>query len=155
MTEKLAFHIRHIEARDRDQWEELFLAYGVFYETAFTQDIVDGVWTWLMDQTHSVSGFVAEANSEGTVVGFAHLRQQADTFRAGPSWFLDDLFTTPSARGQGVGRALIDALKAHGASHGGGDLRWITAADNRSAQHLYDTLASRTSWVMYEVDTES
>lgn len=153
MTEKLVFHIRHIEARDRHQWEALFLAYGVFYETAFTQDIVEGVWEWLMDPVHSLSGFVAE--HEGTVLGFAHLRQQADTFRAGPSWFLDDLFTAPSARGQGVGSALIEALKAHGASHGGGTLRWITAADNHTAQRLYDTLATRTSWVMYEVDAES
>jgi GNAT superfamily N-acetyltransferase len=153
MTEKLPFHIRSIEASDRDQWEALFLAYGVFYETAFSQDVIAGVWAWLMDSSHSVSGFVAE--SEGSLLGFAHLREQADTFRAGPSWFLDDLFTAPAARGQGVGRALIAALKAHGASRGGGDLRWITAADNSTAQHLYDTLASRTSWVMYEVDTES
>jgi GNAT superfamily N-acetyltransferase len=152
MTEKLPFHIRPIETSDRDQWEALFLAYGVFYETAFAKHVVDGVWAWLMDSSHSVSCFVAE--SEGTLLGFAHLREQADTFRAGPSWFLDDLFTAPAARGQGVGRALIAALKAHGASHGGGDLRWITAADNSTAQHLYDTLASRTSWVMYEVDTE-
>lgn len=152
MTETLPVRIRPIEASDRDQWEALFLAYGVFYETTFTQQIVEGVWSWLMDPAHSVSGFVAD--SDGILLGFAHLREQADTFRAGPSWFLDDLFTAPSARGQGVGRALIAALKAHGAAHGGGDLRWITAADNTTAQHLYGTLASRTSWVMYELDTE-
>lgn len=152
MTDPRPFQIRKIQPADRDQWEALFLAYGVFYETAFTQQIVEGVWEWLMDPSHSVSGFVAE--SEGTLLGFAHLREQADTFRAGPSWFLDDLFTLPTARGRGVGRALIDALKEHGAAHGGGDLRWITAADNTQAQHLYDTLASRTSWVMYELDTE-
>ncbi len=152
MTENTPFYIREIQPSDRDQWEALFLAYGVFYETAFTQRTVEGVWGWLMDPTHSLSGFVAEA--EGALLGFAHLREQADTFRAGPSWFLDDLFTAPAARGRGVGRALIDALKEHGAAHGGGDLRWITAANNTTAQHLYDSLASRTSWVMYELDTE-
>ena len=152
MTNPAPFQIRQVEAGDRDQWEALFLAYGVFYETAFTPAIVEGVWSWLMDSGHSITGFVAE--SSGSLLGFAHLREQADTFRAGPSWFLDDLFTAPAARGQGVGSALIAALKAHGASHGGGDLRWITAADNETAQHLYDTLASKTSWVMYEVDTE-
>jgi hypothetical protein len=29
-------------------------------------------------------------------------------------------------------------------------LRWITAADNVTAQKLYDRIATRTSWVTYE-----
>jgi GNAT superfamily N-acetyltransferase len=153
MTQPSDIEIRPIGAGDRAQWEELFLAYGVFYETAFTPEIIKGVWEWLMNPQHSVHGFVAE--EQGTLLGFAHLREQADTFRAGPSWFLDDLFTGPEARGRGVGRQLIAALRSHGASHGGGDLRWITAADNNQAQHLYDSVATRTSWVMYETDSEA
>jgi len=151
MTEQPPLTIRLAVAKDRDQWGPLFLAYGVFYETEFTPDILDGVWAWIQDRDHSVSAFVAER--DGNLVGFAHLREQADTFVAGPSWFLDDLFTHPDARGQGVGRALIEAVSAHAAANGGGDLRWITAADNNPAQHLYDTLATRTTWVMYEKKT--
>jgi len=140
--------IRPVAEGDRAVWEELFVAYGVFYETTFTPQIIDGVWSWLMDPQHAVSGFVAEA--EGRVVGFAHLREHPDTFEAASSWFLDDLFTAPEARGQGVARALIEALDDHVASRGGGVVRWITAADNAPAQALYDRLATRTSWVMYE-----
>ena len=44
--------IRPAEARDRPQWEPLFLAYGVFYETAFSPDVVDGVWAWILDDSH-------------------------------------------------------------------------------------------------------
>lgn len=144
--------IRLAEAKDRAQWEPLFLAYGVFYETAFSPVVLDGVWQWILDDTHPLSAFVAVRDN--TLLGFAHLREQADTFVAGPSWFLDDLFTTPETRGQGVGRALIDAVTSHAAHHGGGDLRWITAADNNPAHYLYDSLATKTSWVLYEKKTQ-
>ena len=42
------FQIRPIAQGDREQWEILFLAYGVFYETHFSPEILDGVWTWLI-----------------------------------------------------------------------------------------------------------
>jgi len=142
------FTIRPIAPGDRPDWEELFLAYGVFYETAFPGETLEGVWAWLMDAHHPVSGFVAEANGE--LWGFAHLREHPDTFEAASSWFLDDLFTQPQSRGQGVATALIEALGAHISQHGGGTLRWITGADNTPAQRVYDRIATKTSWVTYE-----
>ena len=143
--------VRPVAARDRNEWQSLFQAYGVFYKTEFTHDVCDGVWEWLMRDEHPVRCFVAESNNR--VVGFAHVRAQHDTFTAGPSWFLDDLFTTPDARGQGVATALIAHVKQDAASRGGGTLRWITASDNHTAQRLYDTLATRTSWVVYQDET--
>jgi len=143
--------IRPIAPGDRSQWEELFLAYGVFYETSFSPEILEGVWGWLVDPDHPVSGFVCE--SEGTLWGFAHLREHPDTFEAASSWFLDDLFTTPGHRGHGVGTALIEALSSHITTRGGGTLRWITAQDNVPAQRVYDRIATKTSWVMYEKET--
>lgn len=140
--------VRPIAPGDRAVWSELFLAYGVFYETAFPQTVVEGVWGWLMDAEHPVSAFVAEL--DGAVVGFAHLREHPDTFEAASSWFLDDLFTHPDVRGRGVARALIAALEDHIAAHGGGTLRWITADDNAQAHYLYDQVATRTRWVMFE-----
>lgn len=151
MSSSAVFSIRGAAAGDLEQWRELFLAYGVFYDTEFAPDIVDGVWRWILDPGHPLTCWVAQ--QDGALLGFAHVREQPDTFRAGPSWFLDDLFTAGAARGRGVARALIAHATEHAASHGGGDLRWITAADNATARGLYDTLASATSWVMYELDT--
>lgn len=152
MSNSGIFHIREAGAGDQSPWREMFLAYGVFYETDFTEDIIRGVWQWIVEPSHPLTCWVAEGDAE--LLGFAHVRHQPDTFRAGPSWFLDDLFTIPTARGRGVGRALIAHATAVAAENGGGDLRWITAEDNHVARGLYDTLATRTSWVMYELDTQ-
>jgi len=141
--------VRAVEAKDRPEWERLFVAYGVFYETVFDADVLDGVWGWLTDDTHEVSALVAVDDS-GELVGFAHYRRLADTFTAGPGWNLDDLYVAPSARGLGAATALIDAVAAHAAAHGGGTLRWITAENNHTAQRVYDRVATRATWVTYE-----
>lgn len=147
--------IRAIERRDHDDWARLFTAYGVFYETSFPHHVLEGVWDWLMDADHEVSALVAEHVAPGgqRLVGFAHLRRLHDTFTAGPSWFLDDLFVLPEHRGAGVARALIEACDATAHAAGGGTLRWITASDNSTAQRLYDKVATRTTWVTYERET--
>jgi ribosomal protein S18 acetylase RimI-like enzyme len=147
--------IRPIERRDHDSWRELFTAYGEFYETEFSPGVLDGVWTWLMDADHDVSALVAEAAGRGgrSLVGFAHLRRLHDTFTAGPGWSLDDLYVIPDHRGEGIARSLIAACTATAHAAGGGTLRWITASDNTTAQRLYDTVATRTSWVTYEKET--
>jgi ribosomal protein S18 acetylase RimI-like enzyme len=59
----------------------------------------------------------------------------------------------PGHRGSGAGTDLIDAVAERAASAGGGTLRWITAADNATAQSVYDRVASKTTWVTYERET--
>jgi ribosomal protein S18 acetylase RimI-like enzyme len=147
--------IRPIAPDDHDAWRALYTAYGVFYETDFSAAVLDGVWAWLMDAGHEVSALVAQAEgSDGPrLVGFAHLRRSYDTFTAGPAWSLDDLYVAPEYRGAGIARALIAACDASAHAAGGGTLRWITASDNTTAQRLYDTVATRTSWVTYEKET--
>lgn len=140
--------IRPIQESDHDQWRELFRAYGVFYETEFSDEVLGGVWGWLMDPGHEVHALVAD--SDGTLTGFAHIRRLSDTFTAGPAWFLDDLYVAPEHRGSGVARALIERGYADATEAGGGTFRWITAADNDTAQLLYDRIADRAGWVVYE-----
>ena len=142
-------HVRPLDEGDHARWRELFTAYGVFYETEFPASVLDGVWAWIRDPEHPLLCFVA-VDDAGTIVGFAHVREQPDTFTAGPGWYLDDLFTDPDARGQGIATTLIEAISEHAARHGGGTLRWITAVDNERAQRVYDRVATRTTWVTYE-----
>lgn len=64
---------------------------------------------------------------------------------------MNDLYTAPQIRGQGIGRALIEHCRAYGSEHGAARLQWVTAADNTTAQALYDSLdgVKRSSWEFY------
>ncbi len=146
----MSLTIRPIEPSDRAVWEKLFTAYGVFYETDFDAPVIDGVWRWLMDAEHPVNALVAVSND--TVTGFALFREQPDTFTAGPSWYLDDLYVDPATRGLGAGTALIAAITEHAVAHGGGTIRWITGAENATAQSVYDRVASKKTWITYELE---
>jgi GNAT superfamily N-acetyltransferase len=138
--------IRDLAPGDREDWRRLFLAYGVFYETAFDEETLDRVWTLLLTAGSGIDGLVA--TDADRVVGIAHYRSHPDTFTGGRDWYLDDLFVDPQARGAGHATALIEELSTRAA--GGGTLRWITADDNLTAQRVYDRLARRTHWVTYE-----
>lgn len=142
--------IRALEPGDRDAWGPLFRAYGVFYETEFSDELLDRVWELLVTAASGIDALVAE--QDGEVVGFAHYRSHPDTFTGGRDWFLDDLYVDPDGRGAGHATDLIQHLSALAREHSpAGTLRWITAADNARAQRVYDRLAKKTTWVTYEV----
>jgi GNAT superfamily N-acetyltransferase len=145
----MSVSVRPVEPGDAVTWRRLFRDYGTFYETSFDDAQLDHVWALLTTDGSGVDALVAEVGGE--VVGIAHYRSHPDTFSTGRDWYLDDLFTDPSARGTGVASALIEHLKTLAAATGPGTLRWITAQDNATAQRVYDRLAKRTTWVTYEV----
>ena len=140
--------VRDLAASDLPAWRELFRAYGVFYDTEFSDELLDRVGTLLLTDGSGIDALVAE--QDGVVVGIAHFRSHPDTFSGGRDWYLDDLYVTSEVRGSGAGRALIAAITERAAGTGG-SLRWITADTNETAQKLYDKVAKRTSWVTYEV----
>ena len=144
----MSVDVRELTDADLPVWRELFRAYGVFYETEFSDELLDRVGALLLAEGSGVDALVAER--DGAVIGFAHYRSHPDTFTGGRDWYLDDLFVAPEVRGSGAGRALIAAIVERAAG-AGGSLRWITADTNETAQALYDRVATRTRWVTYEV----
>lgn len=141
--------VRPIEPADHDAWQRLFHDYRTFYEYDVDQVVVDRVWGWIHDECNEVDALVAEV--DGQVVGFAHHREFARPSSGKRGLYLDDLFTDPNVRGQGVGRALINRLAEMAQERGIDKVRWITAADNSTAQRLYDDLAERTTWLTYDL----
>lgn len=140
--------IRSLEPADEQRWRELFRAYRVFYRLEESEDVVSTAWGWFMDPKHECNALVAEL--DGELLGFAHHRRMSSPYTATSGIFLDDLFTTLEARGKGIGRALIGRLTDMAHAEGRAFVQWMTAEDNHTAQTLYNTLATRTNWLVYE-----
>ncbi len=146
---KSPLRIRALSAADRPEWDQMWAGYLTFYKSSLTSDISDDTFARLL--SGDLIGLIAE-DAQGHVQGFAHALLHQGTWSPKPICYLEDLFVRDSARGQGAGRALIEALIARGKAEGWLRLYWQTAEDNHTAQALYDQLATRTDWLRYELD---
>ncbi|HEY9366515.1 MAG TPA: GNAT family N-acetyltransferase [Agromyces sp.] len=145
------YEIRSAGDDDFFGWLPLFEAYCRFYETELDDAKALIVWNWIRDESEPLQAALA-VDDEGRPVGLAHYRAVPNSLTATRGMYLDDLYVDESARGSGIGRALIEYVHARAAEIGQGGVSWITADDNAPAQQVYDQLAKRTSWVTYEMD---
>ncbi len=100
----------------------------------------------------SEDGLLLGARRGGRVVGYACLYWHFSSTQAKETVLMNDLFVDDSARGQGVGRALIEATAEVARERGVASIEWSTAPDNHTAQRLYDsTGAERSEWFSYEL----
>lgn len=146
----MTISIRPLAHADRSGWDSLFSGYAAFYGVFQTPEMRDRVWGWIFDPTHPVEALVAET-AEGALAGLAHFRAMPSPLRATEMGFLDDLFVDPTARGARVGEALIAALEQIAVERGWPAIRWMTADDNYRARSLYDRVARKTLWNLYEL----
>mgnify|MGYP006152003951 CR=1 FL=1 len=141
--------IRAIQVKDKTQWQELYKAYAKFYKVEMNKQILETVWNWLHDKNHEVEGLIYEI--DGNIVGLAHYRRMPRPLHGQDIGFLDDLFVDPNHRGQNVGEKILSELKKISKSKGWNLIRWITLNDNIRAKSLYDRVAQKTSWDLYEL----
>jgi GNAT superfamily N-acetyltransferase len=100
----------------------------------------------------SDDGLLLGACNAGGFRGYACLYWHFSSTLAAETVLMNDLFVVPEARGEGVGRALIEASAAVARERGAAHLEWATAPDNHTAQRLYNsTGAERSEWVEYEL----
>lgn len=141
--------VRPVAASDREAWESLYRGYRDFYEKPHDAAVFETVWGWLMDPDHETRCLIATV--DGVPVGLGHFRTFARPIDGGRGLYLDDLFTSPGARGSGAGSAILTRLAEIARDEGATLVRWITAADNETARRLYDRVARQTPWVTYDL----
>jgi len=141
--------IRKIQLKDKEQWEKLYKDYASFYNVKMNKKILQTVWSWLHSKSHEVEGLIYKVDRN--IVGFAHYRRMPRLLKGQDIGFLDDLFVDPKFRGQRIGEKILDELKKISKSKGWNLVRWITRNDNLKAKSLYDRIAKKTNWDVYEL----
>jgi GNAT superfamily N-acetyltransferase len=90
------------------------------------------------------------AEAAGEPVGFALFFQSYSTFLAKPGLYLEDLFVLPSARGKGVGLALMSALARIATQRHYGRFEWSVLDWNEPALKFYAALGAlpQSEWTV-------
>ena len=135
---------------DRAAWEELFHGYNAFYRVEHPQSMYDRAWEEFQrdERMHALGAWL-----DGSLVGIVHFFIHVRT-TGSDVCYLEDLFTAPEARGHGVGRALIGAVRDWAAERGCGRVYWHTHETNATARALYDKVATFPGFVMYTIELE-
>jgi GNAT superfamily N-acetyltransferase len=142
--------IRSVLPTDEASWSALYAGYRQFYNASPNPDVVATAWRWVRDREHGMRGLVVE-DATGDVVALANIRLFARPSIGRLGLYLDDLFTSPASRGLGHAGALLEHIAALAEQKGASIVRWITARDNLQARSVYDSRATETSWVTYEM----
>jgi len=144
--------IRPIEQADLAAWTPLWDGYNAFYgragTTALSPQITAVNWRRFLDPNEPVFALVAE--STGRLVGLTHYLFHRSTTRIEPTCYLQDLFTAPDVRGQGIGRALILGVYQAARAAGVREVYWQTHETNSAGRLLYDKVAKYAGYIVYE-----
>lgn len=146
--------IRPIQQTDFTAWQPLWNGYNAFYgrqgATALAPEITQATWQRFFDPAEPVFALVAE--SEGRLLGLTHYLYHRSTTRIELTCYLQDLFTTPDARGQGVGRLLIQGVYQAAGAAGIKRVYWQTHETNAAGRLLYDKVAQHAGFIVYAHD---
>src|SRR5262249_15640542 len=110
------------------------------YRRHYGQPVVAGqTLAWLTEQTSQrrLAIFIAHAGQD--LAGLATILVVPASLRLGCSWQLRDLYVVPSARRNGVARALVGAVRQAATAAGAIHLGVQTEPDNFAALQLYRT----------------
>lgn len=143
--------IRDARRGDFTAWRALWDGYNAFYgragKSALSEDITRTTWERFFDAAEPMHALIAE--SSGTMLGIAHFLYHRSTIYTLPICYLQDLYTLESARGKGVGRALIEVVYERAKQAGAARVYWQTHETNTVAMRLYDKVADKSGFLVY------
>lgn len=140
--------IRPLEPRDAPDWRRLWTLYLEFYKTTLPEAVYASTFARLLgDDSDDFNALIAEV--DGRPVGLAHYLFHRHCWKIELVCYLQDLYVDPTARGTGLGRALIEAVYAKADATGAPSVYWLTQDFNHEARLLYDRVARLTPFIRY------
>lgn len=144
----MTLNVRPLARNDAPHWRALWSAYLTFYETTRPDDVYDTYFERLLgDDPQDFHGLIADV--DGVPVGLAHYVFHRHGWQKENVCYLQDLYANPQVRGQGVGRALIEAVYDAADAAGAPNVYWLTQEGNTTARQLYDRIGKATDFIKY------
>lgn len=141
--------LRDATPSDESDFRRLWQGFCDGYGLTLPAEVTDFTWVRLMDPANPLTARLAWLN--GRPQGFAIHQHHPSTWVLGDDGYLEDLYVAPEARGQGLGRALIEDLVAIGRARGWRRLYWLTEIENATARRLYDQFCDNDGHIRYRM----
>ena len=127
--------IRRAKKKDMDELSVLFDKYRISYKQ---KSDVENARAFLKKRMKRKESVIFVAEERGELIGFTQLFPIFSSVSMKRTWLLNDLYVNERARGIGAATKLLDAAKEFGAETNSKWLLLQTAADNLTAQKVYE-----------------
>jgi GNAT superfamily N-acetyltransferase len=138
-----ALRIAPIAASELEALLPLIAAYQRFYEVEDVDEKRNRAF-FSRFLAPSDDGMLIGAWRGDELAGYACLYWHFTSLVPAETVLLNDLYVAELHRGEGVGRALIEASAGIARERGAHQLQWVTSPDNRTARRLYDTTGAES-----------
>lgn len=145
----MSLEIRDATPADEAAFLRLWQGFTEGYNLTLPPGVTAFTWARLMDPGNALTARLACL--DGVPQGFAIHQHHPSTWVMGDDGYLEDLYVAPQARGQGLGRALIEDLIAIGRAQGWRRLYWLTEITNATARRLYDQFCDNDGHIRYRM----
>jgi PhnO protein len=110
---------------------------------------MEGRFKYMLTLTHFN---VSVAEEDDQVIGLITASLRPTLWHAGPVVLIDELVVDQTARGQGVGKALIDSIVEWAKKRGASEIEVSTEKDNEAAQSFYRGHGFKHESVLMEME---
>ncbi len=141
-------HIRVLNENDFQSWKVLWSSYLEFYHSTMSDESTEITYSRLLSDEHPMYCLLYE--HDGEPVGLVHFIMHRSTWTTGDYCYLQDLYVSKSFRGNGAGKALINAVYNQAKDAGCSRVYWTTQENNYQARKLYDVMANKTDFIQYK-----
>jgi len=147
-TEKPPVVIRPLQAQDEADWRRLWTGYLTYYETSVSEVVYATTFARLLSgAAGEFRGLIAKV--DGVPVGLTHYLFHRHCWKLENVCYLQDLYTDPALRGQGIARALIEAVYAAADAEDCPTVWWLTQEFNYRGRMLYDQVGVKSPFIRY------
>ncbi len=130
-----------------NQWAILMEGYFDFYKFEINEARLVGIFEKI--QSGSIQSLLVF--DDGIAVGVTNYIFNHSTFY-NLECYMSDLYVDKDYRGQKIADRLIDKVFQHANTYGCANVNWLTATDNMTAQKIYDKVARKPNFIMYQHD---
>lgn len=141
--------IDFVREEDYQQWLPYWKSYQEFYQVELSEEITKTTWARFFDFNEPV--YCAVAKDGDTVLGFVNFVYHRSTWAIKDFCYLEDLFVSENARGQHIGKKLIEFVQQNAKKHSVARLYWHTQESNLRAHRLYDWVATKPGVIEYRM----
>ncbi|WCD78807.1 GNAT family N-acetyltransferase [Pseudomonas sp. TUM22785] len=141
--------VRPVKPEDFDKWAEYWDKYQEFYGVDLSPEVTRMTWARFFDEREPVQAAVATDGEH--IFGFVNFVFHRSTWAVNDFCYLEDLYVSPSVRGQKIGKRLIEYVQGQARERQCDRLYWHTQESNHTAQRLYDWIAERPGVIEYRM----